>query len=178
MGLSVVDAVVKDHKGFIDLVSKIGNGTTFYLYFPVTHDGIDDCESERIAGGDERILVVDDDEMQRTVTLKILKNLGYRAAAVGSGENAIDLLTREPQDLLILDMMMPPGMDGAETYEKSLGINPSQKAIIVSGYAETDRVQRAIELGAGSFIRKPLTRGNLATAVRKELDREESIPAH
>jgi CheY-like chemotaxis protein len=173
LGLSVVDAVVKDHNGYIDLESKIGSGTIFYFYFPVTREGIDDCESEPIPGGSEKVLVVDDDEMQRVVTLKILNSLGYKTLAVESGEKAVDLLTREPQDLLVLDMIMPPGIDGAETFEKTLEINPSQKALIVSGYAETDRVQKALQLGAGAFIRKPLTRGKLARALRRELTREE-----
>jgi PAS domain S-box-containing protein len=173
LGLSVVDAVVKDHKGYIDLESKIGSGTIFYFYFPVTREGIDDSESEPITGGSEKVLVVDDDEMQRVVTLKILNSLGYTASAVESGVKAIDLLNREPQDLLVLDMIMPPGIDGAETFEKALKVNPSQKALIVSGYAETDRVQSALQLGAGAFIRKPLTRGKLARAVRRELNRKE-----
>jgi PAS domain S-box-containing protein len=175
LGLSVVDAVVKDHKGYIDLESKIGSGTIFYFYFPVTREGIDDSESEPITGGSEKVLVVDDDEMQRVVTLKILNSLGYTASAVESGEKAIDLLSREPQDLLVLDMIMPPGIDGAETFEKALKVNPSQKALIVSGYAETDRVQKALQLGAGAFIRKPLTRGKLAWAVRRELNRKEKV---
>jgi signal transduction histidine kinase/CheY-like chemotaxis protein len=174
LGLSVVDAVVKDHNGYIDLESKIGSGSTFYFYFPVTCESIDDNVSEQIAGGSEKVLVVDDDEVQREVTLKILNSLGYKSIAVESGEKAIDVLTREPQDLLILDMIMFPGMDGAETFEKSLRINPSQKAVIVSGYAETDKVLKALELGAGTFIKKPLTRPKLAAVIRKELDRKDS----
>jgi len=68
-------------------------------------------------------------------------------------------------------MIMPGGIDGAETYRKALDINPAQKAIIVSGFAETNRVEAAIGLGAGAFIRKPLTLEGISAVIRKELDK-------
>jgi len=116
--------------------------------------------------------VVDDDQVQQDVTVKLLLKLGYQANAVNSGEKAIEFLKDNPQDLLILDMVMPEGIDGAETYQKTLEINPSQKAIIVSGFAESERVEMALRLGVGAFIRKPLTLKTIALAARKELDRK------
>jgi DNA-binding NtrC family response regulator len=74
--------------------------------------------------------------------------------------------------LLILDMVMPGGLDGADTYSRAKELHPDQKAIIVSGFAESDRVAEAIRTGAGDFIKKPLTLKSLASAVRRELDRE------
>ena len=178
LGLSVVDAVIKDHNGYLDLSSKIGKGTTFYLYFPITRETVDEQESEQIAGGSEAVLIIDDDEIQRNVSLRLLEKLGYKATAVESGEKAVEFLKENPQDLLILDMVMPPGIDGAETYRQVLEINPEQKAIIVSGFSETERVLEAQKLGAGAFIKKPLTNRTIALAVRKELDREVKIAAH
>jgi len=175
LGLSVVDAVVKDHNGYLDLYSKVGEGTSFILYFPITRENIDDQESEQIIGGSESVLVVDDDDVQRKVSLKILTSLGYKAATVESGEKAIELLRHKPYDLLFLDMIMTPGIDGTETLRRALEINPAQKTIILSGFAESQRVQEALELGAGAFIRKPLTRKKMAAAVRKELDKEEKV---
>lgn len=175
LGLSVVDAVVKDHNGYLDLRSKVGHGTSFYLYFPVTREdsGID--ESEHLAGGTEKVLVVDDDETQREVVLKLLKKLGYRVSSVESGERAIEFLVENPQDLVVLDMIMPGGIDGTETYRQILDINPHQKAIILSGLSESDRVLEAQMLGAGAFVRKPVTKSVIAAAVRTELDRQVDV---
>jgi DNA-binding NtrC family response regulator len=83
---------------------------------------------------------------------------------------ALALIRENPQDLLVLDMVMPPGIDGAETFRKSLEINPTQRAIIVSGFAQTDRVEKALRIGAGAFVKKPLTLETIASAVRIELD--------
>ena len=172
LGLSVAHAVVEDHNGYIDLESTVGKGTAFYIYFPITREAIETDITDEIVGGSESILVVDDDQVQQDVTVKLLLKLGYRANAVSSGEKAIEFIKENPQDLLILDMIMPEGIDGAETYRKALKISPSQKAIIVSGFAESERAEMALKLGAATFIRKPLTLKTIASAVRKELDRK------
>jgi two-component system cell cycle sensor histidine kinase/response regulator CckA len=171
LGLSVVHTIMEDHHGYIDLGTTIGRGTAFYLYFPITRDQLDSPLEDDVGSGDEKILVVDDDEIQREVTSRLLIKLGYKVNTAASGEKAIDLLKGDPQDLLILDMIMPDGMDGAETYRRALEINPAQKAIIVSGYAETERVNLAIQMGVGAFLRKPLTLKTIAPAIRKELDK-------
>jgi PAS domain S-box-containing protein len=174
LGLSVVNAVVEEHSGFIDFESMASGGTVFYLYFPITRETIDVSGNENISGGAESILVVDDDKIQREVTVRLLQKLGYETESVESGEDAVEFLKSNPRDLLVLDMIMPQGIDGAEAYRKVLKHNPQQKAIIVSGYAESERVREALDLGAGAFVKKPLTMRSLALAVRKELDR---IPA-
>jgi len=169
LGLSVVDAVVKDHMGFIDLESTLDNGTCFYLYFPITREEIVEIEfTDEISGGDEKILVIDDDRMQQEVTCILLNKLGYQVSAVDSGEKAIKKLKDQQFDLLVLDMIMPPGIDGAETYRQALKINPDQKAIIVSGYSESDQVKKAISMGAGAYIKKPLTLKSIGMAVHIE----------
>ncbi|MBU8933421.1 MAG: PAS domain S-box protein [candidate division Zixibacteria bacterium] len=171
LGLSVVDAVVKDHDGYIDVKSIVGEGTSFYLYFPVARQSITTVTPAEIVGGTETVLVVDDDVVQRDVSVQLLKKLGYEIDAVESGEKAINYIRNNPRDLLILDMVMPPGIDGAETYRQTLEINPKQKAIIVSGFAESERVDEALRLGAGAYIRKPLTLRTIAEAARRELNR-------
>ncbi len=173
LGLSIVHAVMEDHNGYIDVKSWPGHGTSFFLYFPAVRDSVvgDQEDDDSIVGGNEKIVVVDDDPFQREVTITLLEKLGYEAVAVEGGEKAVDLLKSDSCDLLILDMIMPGGIDGAETYEQILAFHPGQKAVIVSGYAESERVQHAIGLGAGAFVRKPLTMKSLALAVRRELDR-------
>jgi len=171
LGLSVVNAVVEEHNGFIDFECPPEGGTSFYVYFPITRETIEESISVETIGGTESILVVDDDKIQREVTCKLLQKLGYTAEAVESGEEAVKYLKSTPRDLIVLDMIMPNGIDGAETYKRMLEINPGQKAILVSGYAESERVRQALEYGAGAFVRKPMTLKSLAAAVRKELDR-------
>jgi len=173
--LSVVDAVLKDHNGYLDMSSKVGNGTSFYLYFPVTREDIDENESEQLAGGTEKVLVVDDDDIQREVSIKLLTKLGYRVNSVESGEKAVEFLQGNPQDLVILDMVMPGGIDGAETYKQILEFSPNQRAIILSGFSESDRVFEVQRLGVGAFVRKPVTKNTIAAAVRTELDRQMEV---
>ena len=97
--------------------------------------------------------------------------MAIESSAVSSGEEALDYLKANRVDLLVLDMIMDPGMDGLETYQKVLEINPKQKAIIVSGFSETDRVKKAQELGAGAYVRKPYIQEKIGLAIRRELDK-------
>ena len=73
-------------------------------------------------------------------------------------------------DLILLDMIMDPGIDGCETYERVIKIHPNQKAVIASGFAETDDVREAQRLGAGRFIKKPFTLENIGFAIKNELN--------
>lgn len=177
LGLCVVDAVVKDHDGYLDLETESGKGTSFYLYFPITRRSIDEDHSGEICGGNEKILVVDDDNIQRDVSTELLERLGYEVSSVESGEKAIEFLRENPQDLVVMDMIMPGGIDGAETFQRIRHFNPNQKAIFVSGFSESSRVQAAQKIGAGSFVMKPLTKNAIANAVRIELDRRLEISA-
>lgn len=171
LGLSVVAAVMADHNGYIDLESKTGFGTSFFLYFPITREEIERANSSGVIGGTEKILIVDDDAIQRDVAMNILKSLGYKTCAVESGEKATEFLRNNSVDLIILDMIMPAGIDGVETYNRVLEINPDQKAIIISGFSESERVRKAKQAGVAAFVRKPLTRVTLATAIRRALDK-------
>jgi len=115
------------------------------------------------------ILVVDDMEEQREIASRILKKLGYSVTSVSSGEEAVDYMKNNSADLLVLDMIMDAGIDGLETYKRILDLHPGQKAIIASGFSETDRVREAQRLGAGQYIRKPYTLERIGVAVKEEL---------
>jgi len=171
LGLSVVHAVVKDHNGFIDLESQAGMGTSIYIYLPITREQATESDELPAAGGSEKVLVVDDDQIQREVTSRLLRKLGYQVEVVESGEQAVEYLKHQQCDLLLLDMIMPGGIDGTETFRRALKISPGLMAVIVSGYAESDRVGEAQALGAGAFLKKPITLKSIATVVRAELDR-------
>jgi CheY-like chemotaxis protein len=175
LGMSVVWGTVKDHEGFFDITTEEGTGTSFVLYFPASRAEREIPRSVYIddyLGKGESILVIDDAPEQRDLAGRMMQRLGYEVHTADSGEAAVALLKKETYDLLILDMIMPPGMNGLETYRQVLTIVPGQKAVIASGYAETERVQETQRLGAGSYIRKPYTLEKIGLAVRSELDRK------
>ncbi len=175
LGLSVVWGTVKDNYGYINVQSEEGKGSTFALYFPVTREDIP-AEAAALSiseymGKGEHILVVDDVKGQRDLAAEMLKTLNYNVTSVSSGEEAVAYLQEHKADLMVLDMIMDPGMDGLDTYRSVLEIHPAQKAIIVSGFSETHRVNAAQSLGAGAYVRKPYVMEKLGLEVRKELDR-------
>ena len=174
LGLAVVWNMVQDHDGYIN-VKTSKKGMEFELYFPVTRDELA-VEGEAVPikdylGHGERVLVVDDEERQREIASEILAKLGYTADTVSSGEEAVEYLKEQSVDLVVLDMIMPKGINGGETYERIIKIHPGQKAIIASGYAETPDVKKAQRLGAGKYIKKPYTMGKIGLAVKEELEK-------
>jgi len=174
LGMAVVWGTIKDHGGYIDVASADGQGTTFTLYFPLTRDRLDEPEQEMpleaYHGRGETILVVDDVDTQRQVGAQMLRHLGYVVHTVSSGEMAIEYLTENTVDLILLDMIMAPGMNGLETYRQAIALHPGQKAIITSGFSESDLVRRAQDLGAGRYVKKPFTLAKIAQAVREEIN--------
>ena len=174
LGLAVVWNMVQDHKGYIN-VENSEKGTVFELYFPVTREEVA-AEREKVPledylGHGEKILVVDDEERQREIASGMLTELGYNAESVSSGEDAIEYVKEHPVDLIVLDMVMPKGINGRETYEQIIKIRPDQKAIIASGYAKTKEVDTAQELGAGKYIKKPYILEKIGLAVKEELEK-------
>ena len=174
LGLAVVWNTVQDHKGYINVKSS-EEGTVFELYFPVTREQVaaeeEEIPLEDYLGNGEKILVVDDEERQREIAGVLLTKLGYVAESVSSGEEAIEYLKEHPMDLIVLDMVMPKGINGRKTYEEIIKIRPGQKAIIASGYAKTKEVDLAQELGAGKYIKKPYTLAKVGVAVKEELEK-------
>jgi CheY-like chemotaxis protein len=175
LGLAVVWGTVKDHRGYIDVRSEMGKGSAFTLYFPVTREALTRAQEaispEIYRGKEESILVVDDVIEQRELAMSMLTGLGYQVTLASSGEEAVDYLRTNRADLIVLDMIMDPGIDGLETYRRILEIHPQQKAVIASGFSETDRVRKAQALGAGTYVRKPYVKEKIGLAIRQELDK-------
>ena len=173
LGMAVVWETVKDHNGYIDIQSDLGQGTTITLYFPVTQQAQPE-EKPRISidqykGRGESILIVDDIKEQRKIASEMLKKLGYKVISVPSGEEALNYMSENHVDLLVLDMIMNPGIDGLETYKKILQIRPKQKAVIASGYSESDLVREAQHMGAGAYVKKPYSFEKIGMAIKSEL---------
>jgi PAS domain S-box-containing protein len=175
LGLAVVWGTVKDHNGYINVQSEEGKGSTFTLYFPVTREELSPgkvaVSVSGYMGKGESILVVDDVKGQRDLAEELLGKLNYNVTVASSGEEAVAYLKEHKADLMVLDMIMDPGMDGLDTYRSVLEIHPKQKAIIVSGFSESERVKAVQALGAGAYVKKPYIMEKLGMAVRKELDR-------
>jgi len=176
LGLAIVWGAVHDHNGYIDVQSREGKGTTVMLYFPATRgkakEEAQKIPFEQYIGQGESVLVVDDVQEQREVATTLLTQLGYSVNAVPSGKDAVEYLKSNKADILVLDMIMEPGIDGLDTYKRILEVTPHQKAIIVSGFSETDRTKETQKLGAGPYVKKPYLKERIGIAIRDELDKK------
>jgi len=172
LGLAVVWNTVHDHGGFIDVETSPA-GTTFSLYFPATTRQPDTALQKgtpnHSLGHGEQILVVDDQQNQLELASRLLGRLGYKVHTASSGEEAVEFIKKQPVDLVLLDMVMDPGINGCETFERIVRHNPAQKAIIISGYSSCMDIRRAKKLGINQFIKKPYTLHDLSQAVRHEI---------
>jgi len=176
LGMAVVWGTVQDHQGYIDVQSILGQGTVVRIFLPASSRAPDDDTVHSVGrvhymGHGETILIIDDVPEQRTLAGRMLKDLGYRVHTAESGETAVACVQTRRFDLILLDMIMEPGIDGLETYRRILKIHPDQKAIIVSGFSETERVKAAQKLGAGAYVKKPYVLETLGIAIRSELDK-------
>jgi len=172
LGLAIVWSIVHDHGGFIDIKSG-PEGTSFGLFIPSTCD-VELCSNPAISvnalrGNGEVVLVVDDEESQCLTTKNLLTSIGYHILTATTGEAALELYQKTQVDLVILDMILENGMNGRETYEEILKINPHQKAIVVSGFSENEELKKIQDLGISHFIKKPYTLDQLGIAVKQSL---------
>lgn len=160
LGLTIVWNTVQEHGGTVS-VSSDQTGTTFDLYFPATRETSDELPESishpDMIGNSEKLLVVDDEPMQRSIASQILNSLGYKVETTPSGEEAIELVKKKSYDLIVLDMIMSPGINGRETYEEIIAIRPEQKAVVASGFSDHDEVGKIKDLGINGFIKKPYT---------------------
>lgn len=176
LGLAIVLGVVKEHEGYLDVRSTLGEGTVFDIYLPIVQDT--PRRSDRVpvsCARNARILIVDDDPAQLRTGCRVLKRLGYLVDTLESGAHAYESFARAASsgqseyDLVILDMMLNEGLDGLQLLERIRELFPRQSAIIVSGHAPTERVQNALESGL-AWLPKPYTVQSLARAVTEALE--------
>ncbi len=120
-------------------------------------------------GKGEHLLIVEDERVLRNMTARMLRMMGYLVTTVASGEEAVDYLKQNQAQLILLDMMMDPGINGRETYERILAFRPGQRAIVVSGFAASDEIRRIRQLGVSVLVEKPFTLQDLGLAVKRGL---------
>ena len=180
LGMAVVWGTVKDHRGYVDIQSRPNQGTTVAIHLPATKErriGAGKPETiEALSGAGEKILVVDDVAEQREIATSMLARLGYTVNSVASGEAAVEYIRGHRVDLLVLDMIMDPGIDGLETYQRINQIRPGQPALITSGFSESERVHEAQKLGAGIYVKKPYRIETIAKAVKTVLSKQATGP--
>lgn len=175
LGLSVVWNTVQDHNGGI-IVNSTESGTSFELFFPVDRsiisENLQSTEVDDYIGSGESVLIIDDESLQQEIAAGMLAFLGYCTHSVSSGKEAIQWLKTNTVDILLLDMIMPSGISGFQTYKEILKIHPGQKAIIASGYSQNKYIESTLKLGAGRFIKKPYTMDLLGKAMKHELKKK------
>jgi two-component system cell cycle sensor histidine kinase/response regulator CckA len=177
LGLATVYGIVKQSGGYVWIYSEPGHGTTLKLYFPEVSSVAAFATSEPRAAsmetkrGSETILLVEDEEAVRGLTLRILEKQGYRVFAAQHGREAMDIASREAGhiDLVLTDVVMP-GMNGRGLVERLSGIRPRIKSLYMSGYTDDDIIRRGFIEPSKSFLQKPFTSDALLQTVRKVLD--------
>ena len=174
LGLSMVFGFVKQSGGHIKIYSEPGEGTSVKMYFPRMHGAEEDTPDrtggEKIEGGSEHILVVEDDDLVREHLSSQLAELGYRVTSAPNGPRALEIIWQMSDvDLLLTDIVMPGGMNGKQLADEALKLRPDLRVLFTSGYSENAIVHHG-RLDAGvELLSKPYRRQELAAKVRKVL---------
>ncbi len=177
LGLAMVYGIVENHDGHIVCYSEVGKGTVFKIFFPSYKEvekmrgDWDVVEEDDFPRGSETVLVIDDEECVRKLSVDLLSNHGYRVLTARDGAEGIQIYTEHQGeiDLVILDFIMP-GMGGDKCLEKLLRMDPDVKVIIASGFAMNRALKKVLENGAKGFINKPFSLKNLLQIIRDTLD--------
>jgi signal transduction histidine kinase/ActR/RegA family two-component response regulator len=183
LGLSSIYGIMKSHRGFIQCHSRLGEGSRFDLYFPAGSSQVPQVSpgppaENKTTAGQETILLVDDERAIRQVARDYLEECGYHILEADSGEAALAVFTQDPRriDMVILDLGMP-GMGGQRCLREILGIYPTARVVIASGYSTDGSVQESLALGARSFLGKPYRLSELLEKVRGVLGGDAAAQA-
>lgn len=175
LGLAMVFSIIKEHGGWIQVSSRVGEGSTFDIYLPKAKGepalSADTISGEGLPRGSGTVLVVDDEDSVRSFAISCLEGLGYSVLPAASGEEALQVYQRAPGRIqaVLLDMVMP-GMTGKETMRKILELDPNARIVLVSGFTQEGTKEELIASGAKAFLHKPFLVRPLAEALRRALD--------
>jgi signal transduction histidine kinase/CheY-like chemotaxis protein/HAMP domain-containing protein len=185
LGLATVYGIVKQHGGWVEVASEVGRGTAFSVFFPTVGDPIPAVSlapvaATEIRGGNETILIVEDEPVLRDMAHIILEDRGYTILEASSGRDALDVWNqhKEKIDLVLTDMVMPEGISGMDLAHRLLEVQPELKVIFASGYTMDDLDPTFVRERQAMFLQKPYTHLSLAQAVRDCLDGKSApLPA-
>ncbi len=172
LGLAVVYGIVTQNGGHVWVESELGQGTTFTLCFPSAGaEGTDVISGEMpaVRGGTETLLVVEDEDTVRALTLRVLADAGYAVVAARHGAEALELVRQMPIDLVVSDVVMP-GMGGAELAERLAAERPGLPLVFMSGYTGEEVARRGLASAEERFLQKPFAAESLLHKVRELLD--------
>jgi PAS domain S-box-containing protein len=175
LGLAVVDGIVKQSGGRIDVYSESGVGTTFKIYLPATHDTDDTAATlvdRRPPQGNETVLLVEDEPAVREMTQAALQRHGYTVLPAASGAEALRIARANQGaiNVVLTDVVMP-GMSGPQLVEELRAEHPRLAALFMSGYTSDAVLRHGIETGEADFLQKPFSTSALAAKLRQVLDR-------
>ncbi|MHB1185601.1 MAG: PhnD/SsuA/transferrin family substrate-binding protein [Desulfobulbia bacterium] len=173
LGLAVAHGLAKSMGGDLTVYSEIGTGTTFHVYFPQM-DSLVSQETlpvQLVQGGNERLLVVDDEEAIVQLEQKLLESLGYQVTATTKSVEAWQVFKAHPDsfDLIITDMTMPH-MSGNELATEIMKLRQDMPVILCTGFSETINEEKAKANGIREYLMKPISKNDLATAIRRVLN--------
>jgi len=180
LGLSVIHGIIKNHGGDISVSSQPNKGTTFTVYLPVIDDidvEIKPVEATAATQGNERILLIDDEEQIIDIEQQILERLGYKVTPKTDSQEALEEFAALPEkfDLVITDMTMPK-MTGEQLARRLMEIKPDIPVILCTGFNETITEEKALAMGIDKFVMKPIVKDELANTIRTVLDNPKSLP--
>jgi PAS domain S-box-containing protein len=175
LGLSIVYGIVKQSGGYIYVQSDVGKGSRFDIYLPLTQDedsGKKSPSSESPAGGTEKVLVAEDEQIVRQMISTSLRSYGYEVVEAVNGKEALRKCREVPDrsfDLLITDVVMPE-IGGQELAERLSRMYPQLKVLFISGYTDNASMRRHLQTQEVHFLQKPFTSASLAKKVRTLFD--------
>ena len=174
LGLATVYGIVRQCNGHIEILSEVGKGTEIRVWLPQTEATAETLPvelEEKVQKGSETILVVEDEDLVRDLTVRILKSLGYHVLEAAHGKEGLALFEKAtgPIHLVLTDVVMPQ-MGGPEMAERIQQLRPSIKVLYTSGFTESAVLERGVALGKVTLIQKPYTREILALKIRQALD--------